>query len=85
MVGSLSRLYTLTSNLQPKPVSKTDLNTGLMWQKTPGDKVTYAEAIAGADSFLEVTPESEIVWAYDYEGELFRGTRYASDYPGLPD
>jgi hypothetical protein len=29
----------------------TDLNTGLMWQKTPGDKVTYAEAVAGADSF----------------------------------
>jgi hypothetical protein len=29
----------------------TDLNTGLMWQKTPGDKVTYAEAVAGADDF----------------------------------
>lgn len=29
----------------------TDLNTGLMWQKIPGDKVTYAEAVAGADSF----------------------------------
>jgi hypothetical protein len=29
----------------------TDLNTGLMWQKTPGDKVTYAEAVAGADTF----------------------------------
>ena len=29
----------------------TDLNTGLMWQKTPGDKVTYDEAIAGAERF----------------------------------
>ncbi|MDM8520205.1 DUF1566 domain-containing protein [Anaerolineales bacterium HSG6] len=31
----------------------TDLNTGLMWQKTPNldDKSTYAEAVAGADSF----------------------------------
>jgi hypothetical protein len=29
----------------------TDLNTGLMWQKTPGDKVTYDEAVAGADDF----------------------------------
>jgi hypothetical protein len=29
----------------------TDLNTGLMWQKTPVDKVTYYEAVAGADDF----------------------------------
>ena len=29
----------------------TDLNTGLMWQKTPGDKVTYDEAVAGAENF----------------------------------
>lgn len=29
----------------------TDLNTGLMWQKTPGDKVTYDEAVAGATDF----------------------------------
>jgi len=28
-----------------------DINTGLMWQKTPGDKVTYDEAVAGADDF----------------------------------
>ena len=25
-----------------------DLNTGLMWQQNPGDKVTYAQAVAGA-------------------------------------
>ena len=29
----------------------TDLNTGLMWQQDPGDKVTYDEAVAGAASF----------------------------------
>jgi len=29
----------------------TDLNTGLMWQKTPGNKVTYDEAVAGAKDF----------------------------------
>ena len=29
----------------------TDLNTGLMWQETPGDKVTYDEAVAGAEDF----------------------------------
>jgi hypothetical protein len=29
----------------------TDLNTGLMWQKTPGAKVTYGEAVSGADDF----------------------------------
>jgi hypothetical protein len=28
-----------------------DLTTGLMWQQDPGDKMTYAEAAAGADSF----------------------------------
>ena len=27
----------------------TDLNTGLMWQKTPSDKATWAEAVAGAE------------------------------------
>ena len=29
----------------------TDMNTGLMWQQNPGDKTTYAEAVAAADSF----------------------------------
>lgn len=29
----------------------TDLNTGLMWQKTPGEKMTYDEAVAGTDDF----------------------------------
>jgi hypothetical protein len=28
-----------------------DLNTGLMWQQDPGEKTTYAEAAANADSF----------------------------------
>ncbi len=29
----------------------TDQNTGLMWQKTPGDKVTHNEAVVAADTF----------------------------------
>ena len=29
----------------------TDLVTGLMWQQDPGDKATYAEAVAGAAAF----------------------------------
>jgi hypothetical protein len=29
----------------------TDLNTGLMWQQDPVAKMSYAEAVAGADSF----------------------------------
>jgi hypothetical protein len=29
----------------------TDLNTGLMWQKTLGEKMTYNEAVAGAETF----------------------------------
>ncbi|MFX1563741.1 MAG: DUF1566 domain-containing protein [Promethearchaeota archaeon] len=29
----------------------TDLNTGLMWQQTPGDRVTYDEAVDGAATF----------------------------------
>ena len=59
----------------------------------------YAERISGAQRlpsgntlicdgpsglFFEVTPEGETVWGYDYDGEVFRVTRYGSDYPGLP-
>ena len=29
----------------------TDLNTGLMWQQDPGDKMTHDEAVSGADAF----------------------------------
>ena len=29
----------------------TDLNTGLMWQQTPGDKVTYTDAVTNASFF----------------------------------
>ncbi|MFX1563136.1 MAG: DUF1566 domain-containing protein [Promethearchaeota archaeon] len=29
----------------------TDLNTGLMWQQTPGDKVTFVDAVDGAETF----------------------------------
>ncbi|MCK5158178.1 MAG: DUF1566 domain-containing protein, partial [Candidatus Heimdallarchaeota archaeon] len=29
----------------------TDLNTGLMWQQDPGDKMTFTEAVSGANSF----------------------------------
>ena len=29
----------------------TDNNTGLMWQKDPGEKMTFSQAVAGADSF----------------------------------
>jgi len=30
----------------------TDLVTGLMWQQDPGEKKTYEEAVAGADSYI---------------------------------
>lgn len=29
----------------------TNLNTGLMWQKTPGEKLTFDEAVSGAETF----------------------------------
>jgi hypothetical protein len=35
-------------------------------------------------TFFEVTPGQDIVWTYDHEGQVFRVTRYAADYPGLP-
>ena len=43
------------AGIQPRYVDNgdgtvTDLNTGLMWQKDPGDKETYADAGAGAGS-----------------------------------
>ncbi len=58
----------------------------------------YAERISGAQrldngntlicdgpngDFIEVTPENEIVWTYDYTSQVFRVTRYVSSYPGL--
>ncbi len=44
------------SGLQPSYVDNgdgtvTDVNTGLMWQKDPGAKTTYSQALANADSF----------------------------------
>lgn len=44
------------SGLQPSYVDNgdgtvTDLNTGLMWVQSPGDKVTYTQAVNGAGSF----------------------------------
>jgi len=33
--------------------------------------------------FFEVTPDGEIVWQYDYGGEVFRVTQIAPDHPGL--
>jgi hypothetical protein len=35
--------------------------------------------------FFEVTPAGDIVWDYGYEGHVFRVTRYATDYAGLPN
>jgi len=44
------------AGVQPRYVDNgdgtiTDLNTGLMWQQTPGDKMTYEDAVANASSF----------------------------------
>ncbi len=44
------------SGLQPNYVDNgdgtvTDVNTGLMWQKDPGAKMTYSQAVANAGSF----------------------------------
>ena len=36
----------------------TDLNTDLMWQKTPGDKVTYNEAMVGAGGFSNLPADT---------------------------
>ncbi|MCP4120610.1 MAG: arylsulfotransferase, partial [Bacteroidetes bacterium] len=39
---------------------------------------------SGPDGYLfEVTSEGETVWEYDYDGSVFRATRYAEDYAGL--
>ncbi|MFN2164837.1 MAG: aryl-sulfate sulfotransferase, partial [Anaerolineae bacterium] len=35
--------------------------------------------------FFQVTPAGDVVWEYDYGGSVFRITRYAADYAGLPD
>jgi hypothetical protein len=60
----------------------------------------YAERVSGAQRlangntlicdgvngvFFEVTPEGEIIWEYDLGDDVFRVTRYAPSYPGIPD
>lgn len=63
----------------------TDLNTGLMWQKTPNldQKSTYAEAVAGADTFnlagyddWRLPTIKELYSLIDFNGSIISSTPY---------
>jgi hypothetical protein len=85
--------YTLAADSAYGPIAPT-------WTYTADNPTDfYASHISGAQrlvngntlicdgpngTFFEVTPEKDIVWTYDHEGQVFRVTRYAADYPGLP-
>ncbi len=65
----------------------TDLNTGLMWQKTP-DKVTYEEAVADAEDFVlagfddwRLPTIKELYSLIDFTGET--GTSASDGIPYL--
>jgi hypothetical protein len=52
-------------------------------QRLPDGNTLICDGLNGY--FFEVTPKGEIVWEDDYGGNVFRITRYATDYAGLPD
>ncbi len=66
----------------------TDLVTGLMWQQAVGDKVTYDEAVAGADSFdlagytdWRLPTIKELYSLMDFSGEDMRPESRFGSHP----
>jgi hypothetical protein len=75
------------SNVQPSYTDNgdgtiTDGNTGLMWQKTPGDKVTYAEAVAHAKT---LTLGGYHDWRLPSIKELYSLILFSGTDPSGPD
>jgi hypothetical protein len=67
-----------------------DLNTGLMWQQDPGEKMTYDEAVAGADSFdlagyddWRLPTIKELYSLIDFSGEDPSGCSTLDVCPGI--
>jgi hypothetical protein len=60
----------------------TDLNTGLMWQKTPGDKVTYRDAVSGASDFNLAGYND---WRLPTIKELYSLINFSGTDPSGPD
>ncbi|MGD2249366.1 MAG: DUF1566 domain-containing protein [Candidatus Methanofastidiosia archaeon] len=60
----------------------TDLNTGLMWQKAPGDKVTYSEAAARAKT---LTLGGYNDWRLPSIKELYSLILFSGTDPSGPD
>ena len=50
-------------------------------QRLANGNTLICDGVAGI--FFEVTYEGEVVWLYDYDGDVFRVTEIPSDYPGL--
>lgn len=65
----------------------TDLNTGLMWQKTPGEKMSWDQAAAGASSFSlaghndwRLPSIKELYSLMDFTGYVKRTARDSKPY-----
>jgi hypothetical protein len=52
-------------------------------QRLANGNTLICDGVTGV--FFEVTPEGEIIWEYDLGDDVFRVTRYAPSYPGIPD
>jgi len=50
-------------------------------QRLPNGNTLICDGVHGI--FFEVTPDGEVVWSYDYGGDVFRVTEISSDSPGL--
>jgi hypothetical protein len=85
--------YALAAGLSYEPAEPTWTYTAATPADLYADRISGAQRLANGNTlicdgpsgaFFEVTPENDIVWTVDYDGQLFRVTRYTSDYPGLP-
>jgi len=60
----------------------TDLNTGLMWQQDPGDKMSYSDAVSGAESFSLAGYDD---WRLPTIKELYSLILFSGTDPSGPD
>ncbi len=50
-------------------------------QRLPNGNTLICDGVHGI--FFEVTPQGEVIWRYDYGGDVFRVTLIGPEYPGL--
>jgi hypothetical protein len=87
-------VYTLAAGSAYGPTAPTWIYTASAPTDFYANRISGAQRLSSGNTlicdgpngdFFEVTSQKDIVWSYDYTGNVFRVTRYESDYPGLPD